>query len=97
MDEQLTSKVHLFKSRYIVDVIISRSGTVLVDSSGAKYVIGSSADVKRQFKAWFNTVFSKGIPQHLTVVECERRETDDHEVVHEVSKFLNVSAEGGGK
>ena len=94
MDEQLTSKVHLFKSRYIVDVIISRDGTMLVDSSGAKYVLKDDIGVKRQFKAWFNTVFSKGIPQHLTVFECERRETDDHEVVHEVSKLLNVSAEG---
>ena len=94
MEKQSTSKVHLFKSRYIVDVIVSGQDATLVDSSGTRYVLKDIPEAKMQFKTWFNTTFSKGIPQHLTVLECERRETEDHEVVYEVSKFLNVSAEG---
>ena len=95
MEKQFTDKARLYKSRYIVDVSVSRCNATLVDSSGAKYILKDDIYVKCQFKTWFNTVFSKGIPQHLTVLECERKETDDHEVIYEISKFLNVSVEGG--
>ena len=95
MEKQFTDKVRLYKSRYIVDVSVSRCSATLVDSSGVKYILKDDIYVKCQFKTWFNTVFSKGIPQHLTVFECERKEADDHDVIYEVSKFLNVEVEGG--
>ena len=84
--------MHLFKCSYISDVCIEKDKIALVDSKRVIYVIDKTypnEELINQFKTWFNTVFSKGVPQFLTVFECERTEKDN-EVYFIVKKILNA-------
>lgn len=82
--------MRLFKCSYISDVCIESDKVTLVDSKRVIYIIyKSETEAIKQFKTWFNTVFSKGVTQFLTVFECERAEVDD-EVQFIVKKILNA-------
>lgn len=84
------SKSQHFASRYIVDVSIEESYIQLGDSSRAKYYIDrQNTELVKQFKSWFQNVFSKGIPGTLTIFEYSKH-PDDGQTNLVIERFLKT-------
>lgn len=77
-----------FRSCFIVDVAIDSKEIVLTDSAQNRYYIDiTDTKVVAQFKKWFNTVFTRGIAQTLTVLKYMTYDISECETKLYIEKF----------
>lgn len=77
------------RSCYICEVSIYSDYVVLEDSGRVEYYITKdNIDAMASFKLWFSTVFMKGIPQVLTIVDYAVMTSKDGDSIFSVNRII---------